>query len=53
MTLRTLLYDSVEPVCFEAGCPPVPAPMATACAEGVTIYADRKTRLELTVEPVP
>ncbi len=52
-TFASLMYDSVDPVCFEPGCPPVPPLIATACAESVTFYADRITRLELPVHPVP
>jgi hypothetical protein len=53
-TFVALLYDSADFPCIQTGCPqPAPALLATACAEDVTIYADRKIYLELPVEPVP
>jgi hypothetical protein len=52
-TFAALLYDAADPPCAGAGCPPPPPLLATACAEGVTIHADRKTRLDLTVQAVP
>lgn len=52
-TFAALLYDTAERPCAGAGCPPPPPLLATACAEGVTIHADRKTRLDLPIQAVP
>jgi hypothetical protein len=52
-TFAALLYDAAEPPCVGVGCPAPPPLLATACAEGVTIHADRKTRLDLPIQAVP